>query len=55
MRNSRVTECRKTSSLLFCKKYLCGGELARHLNLQSGRLTTYDLARKETIDYLREK
>ena len=37
------------------QKYLCDGELARHLNLQSARLTTYDLARKETINYLRAK
>ena len=28
---------------------MCDGELARHLNLQSARLTTYDLARKEAI------
>ena len=35
------------------QKYLCDGELVRHLNLQSGRLTTYDLARKEAINYLR--
>ena len=32
---------------------LCDRELARHLNLQSGRLTTYELARKEAINYLR--
>ena len=37
------------------RKYLCDGELARHLNLQSSRLTTYDLARKEAINYLRAK
>ena len=37
------------------QKYLCDGELARHLNLQSSRLTTYDLARKEAIYYLRAK
>ena len=39
--------------LAVLQKYLCDGELARHLNLQSGRLTTYDLARKEAINYLR--
>ena len=37
------------------QKYLCDGELARHLNLQSARLTTYDLARKEAINYLLAK
>ena len=36
-------------------KYLCDAELARHLNLQPGRLTTYELARKEAINYLRVK
>ena len=46
-RNSRETTCRQ--------KYLHDGELARHLNLQSGRLTTYDLARKEAINCLRVK
>ena len=50
-----MTKCQKTSCLLFCKKYLCDGELARHLNLQSARLTTYDLARKEAINQLRAK
>ena len=35
--------------------YLCDGELARHLNLEPSRLTTYDLARKEAINYLRAK
>ena len=29
--------------------------LTRHLNLQSGRLTTYELARKEAINFLRAK
>ena len=41
--------------LAVLQKYLCDGELARHLNLQSSRLTTYDLARKEAINYLRAK
>ena len=41
--------------LAVVQKYLCDGELARHLNLQSGRLTTYELARKEAINYLRAK
>ena len=41
--------------LAVLQKYLCDGELARHLNLQSARLTTYDLARKEAINYLRAK
>ena len=36
-------------------KYLCDGDLARHLNLQSARLTTYDLARKEAINHLSTK
>ena len=35
------------------QKYLSDGELARHLNLQSGRLTTYEMARKEAINHLR--
>ena len=48
----RVSENIKLDVL---QKYLCDGELARHLNLQSGRLTTYDLARKEAINYLRAK
>ena len=30
--------------LAVLQKYLCDGELARHLNLQSSRLTTLDLA-----------
>ena len=47
--------CQKTSSLLFCRQHLCDGELARRLNLQSARLTMYDLARKEAINYLRAK
>ena len=38
--------------LAVLQKYMCDGELARHLNLQSARLTTYDLARKGAIDYL---
>ena len=37
------------------QKYLCDGELACHLNLQSGRLTTFELARKEAINCLRAK
>ena len=37
--------------LAVLQKYLCDGELARHLNLQSSRLTTYDLARKEAINF----
>ena len=41
--------------LAVLQKYLCDGELARHLNLQSSRLTTYDLARKEAINCLRAK
>ena len=41
--------------LAVLQKYLCDGELARRLNLQSARLTTYDLARKEAINYLRVK
>ena len=48
----RVSENIKLAIL---QKYLCDGELARHLNLQSARLTTYDLARKEAINYLRRK
>ena len=46
----RVSENIKLAAL---QKHLCDGELARHLNLQSGRLTTYDLARKEAINNLR--
>ena len=41
--------------LAVLQKYLCDGELARHLNLLSARLTTYDLARKEAINHLRAK
>ena len=41
--------------LAVLQKYLCDGELARHLNLQSGRLTTHELARKEAINCLRAK
>ena len=41
--------------LAVLQKYLGDGELARHLNLQSSRLTTYDLARKEAIIYLRRQ
>ena len=41
--------------LVVLQKYLCEGELAPHLNLQSSRLTTHDLARKEAINYLRAK
>ena len=37
--------------LAVLQKNLCDGELARHLNLQSSRLTTYDLARKEAINF----
>ena len=33
--------------LAVLQEYLCDGELARHLNLQSSRLTTYGPARKE--------
>ena len=33
--------------LAVLQKYLCDGELALHLNLQSARLATYDLAREE--------
>ena len=50
--SDKVSENIKLAVLL---KYLCDGELARHLNLHSGRLTTYDLARKEAIKYLRAK
>ena len=42
-------------NLAVLQKYLCDGELARHLNLQSVRLTTYELARKEAINNLRAK
>ena len=35
------------------QKYRCDGELARHLNLQSGRLTTYELVHKEATNHLR--
>ena len=48
----RVSENIKLAVL---QKYLCDGELARHLNLQSSRLTTYDLVRKEAINCLRAK
>ena len=41
--------------LAVLQKYLFDGELARHVNLQSSRLTTYDLARKEEINYFRAK
>ena len=41
--------------LAVLEKYLCDGELVRHLDLQSGRLTTYELARKEAINHLRVK
>ena len=41
--------------LAVLQKYLCDGELAHQLNVQSARLTTYSLARKETINYLRAK
>ena len=37
------------------QKCLCDGELVRHLNLQSGPLPTCEVARKETISYLRAK
>ena len=40
----RVSENIKLADL---QKYLCDGELARHLNLQSGRLTTYDQGRDQ--------
>ena len=48
----RVSENIKLAVL---QKYLCDGELARHLNLRSARLTPYDLARKEAINNLRAK
>ena len=48
-------EVSENIKLAVLQKYLCDGELARHLNLQSGRLTTYELARKEAINYLRAK
>ena len=41
--------------LAVLQEYLCDGDLAWHLNLQSSRLTTYDLALKEAINYLRAK
>ena len=49
-KGDRVSENIKLAVL---QKYLCDGELARHLYLQSARLTTYDLARKEAINLLR--
>ena len=48
-------EVSENIKLAVLQKYRCDGELARHLNLQSGRLTTYELARKEAINYLRAK
>ena len=33
-------EVSENIKLAVVQKYLCDGELARHLNLQSGRLTT---------------
>ena len=48
-----MTRVSENIKLAVLQKYLCDGELARHLNLQSSRLTTYDLARKEAINYLR--
>ena len=50
--SDRVSE---NSKLAVLQKYLCDGELARHLNLESARLTTYDLAHKQAINYLRAK
>ena len=41
--------------LAVLQKYLCDGELAHHLNLQSGRLTTYELTRKEAINNLQNR
>ena len=55
MRNSQATKVSENIKLAVLQKYLCDGELARHLNLQSSRLTTYDLARKEAINYLPAK
>ena len=52
MRNSQVTKVSESIKLAVLQKYLCDGE---HLNLQSSRLTTYDLARKEAVIYLRAK
>ena len=52
---SGVTECRENIKRAVLEKYLFDGELAADLNLQSGRLTTYDLARKEAINYLQAK
>ena len=37
--------------LAVMQKYLCDGELARHWNKQSARLTTYDLPRKKAINH----
>ena len=48
-------EMSENIKLAILQKYLCDGELARHLNLQSGRPTTYELARMEAINYLRAK
>ena len=48
----RVSE---SITLAVLQKFLCDGELARHLNLQSGRPTTFDLARMEAINHLRAK
>ena len=41
--------------LAVLQKFLCDGELARHLNLQPARLTTHYLARKKAINNLRAK
>ena len=41
--------------LAVLQKYPCDGELARHFNRQSARLTTYDLARKEATNHLHAK
>ena len=60
---SRVKVCEEKSGdkvpentkLAVLEKYLCDGELAQHSNLQSSRLTTHDLARKEATNHLRAK
>ena len=38
--------------LAVLQKYLCDGELVSHLNLQSARLTKYDLACMEAVNCL---
>ena len=54
-RSSRETVCRRTSSWRSLQRHMCDGEPARHLNLQSGRLATYVLNRKEAVNFLRAK